>query len=266
MENSAYSVIPQGELKCVWMDAGVTAFKLCNLELRCESCAFNKTILEKQQELTDAESASAPSEKEKALTAEALFKKTLKKQIEGLKNAEPPRDRLYNRSSFWIQETEAGTYRLGINHILARFFQPILSLVVSKAPINIHRNDPFCWIILPGGAITLRSPVDATITRFNPALQQKPNMLSSASFSNGWLMELSAKSKGINSFGSYTETKRHLEKSLHNIEYSFTQAFKHHNPSAGTTLFDGGTTVESLERIIDSKVYIEVVNRILHLP
>ena len=35
---STNSVIPEGELRCVWMDAGITNFKLCDQEYRCKLC------------------------------------------------------------------------------------------------------------------------------------------------------------------------------------------------------------------------------------
>ena len=263
--NSSHSIIPQGELKCVWMDAGVTAFKLCNLQLRCESCEFNTSVLEKQKEDAEVQGSLKPGA-QRAQTAETIFKTTLKKHLEGLRNAELPADRMYNRSNYWMQPAHDGDQRIGINHIMAKFFQPILSIVVSKAPINIRKHDPFAWIILPGGAITLRSPIDATIVRFNPALSQRPHLLSSSPFSDGWLMELHSKNKGTHGFAPVEESKSHLEKSIHTIEHSFGQAFRHHNPLAGTTMFDGGTSIESLEGVLGSQVYLEVVNRILHMP
>lgn len=267
-KKSTRSVIPQGELRCVWMDAGVTGFKLCDQEYRCETCEFNNTIQEKQQAHTVSQDKEVPEDHlhDKAMTAEAFFKRTLKNHLESLRSVEIPQDRMYNHNHYWIQENEAGKYRIGINHILANFFQPILSIVVSKAPFNICKNDPFCWIILPGGAVTLRSPIDATISKFNPALQQKPNLLGSSPFSEGWIMEIAAKTKGLNGFSPASESQPRFERVLRNIDHSFVHAFRHHNPSAGTTLFDGGIGMENIESIFGPKVYLEVVNRIVHLP
>jgi len=42
--------------------------------------------------------------------------------------------------------------------------------------------------------------------------------------------------------------------------------FRHNHPSAGTTLFDGGIGVSSIESILGPKVYLEVVNRIVSPP
>jgi len=267
-KKSAQSVIPQGELRCVWMDAGVTGFKLCDQEFRCESCEFNNTVQKRQLGTVNPRNEEEPviPIKEKAMTADALFRNTLKNYLEGLHATVVPQDRMYNRSHYWLQENETGEYRIGINHILANFFQTILSIVVLKAPSSIRRHDPFCWIILPGGAITLRSPIDATICKFNPALQQKPNLMGMSPFYEGWIMEITTKTKGLNGFSSASDSRQNTERTMRNIEHSFAHAFRHNHPSAGTTLFDGGIGVNSIESILGPKVYLEVVNRIVHFP
>jgi glycine cleavage system H protein len=265
---SIQNVIPQGELRCVWMDAGITEFKLCDQEFRCETCKFNGTIQEKQGTHAGSHEKDMVEVhvQEKAMTAEECFKKTLQSHLKNLRTVEIPMDRMYNHNHYWIQEYEPGTHRIGINHILADFLRPLLSIVVSKAPFNISKNDPFCWMILPGGAVTLRSPIDATIKKFNPALQQKPNMLCTSPFSEGWIMEISVKAKGLNGFSSASESHPRFERVLHNIDHSFIHAFRHHNPSAGTTLFDGGIAIENIESVLGPKIYLDVVNRIVHLP
>ena len=264
---STNSIIPEGELRCVWMDAGITSFKLCDQEFCCENCAFNTTVTQQQRETPVVQSQSEPqiAMSEQAWTSDMIFTSSLKKRLDQLRTMSIPPDRMYSRGQFWLQQNEEGNYRFGINHILANFFQPILSIVLSKAPASIRRNDPFCWIILPGGAITLRSPIDATIARFNPALQKTPNLLSASPFQDGWIMEVAVKSRGTNNLVSPSDSQRLAKRTLQNIEHIFKQAFQHLQPSgAGTTLFDGGIAVNSLESILGPTIYREIANRITH--
>ena len=265
---STNSVIPEGELRCVWMDAGVTEFKLCDQEFSCETYTFNKNVVKQNRNntMTHAQQETQPSTDGRAMTADAFFNNILKKRLDDLRTVNIPRDRIYGRGQFWIQQNETGHYIVGINNILANFFQPILSIVISKAPANIHRHDPFCWIILPGGAITLRSPIDGTIIRFNPALQHLPDLLNTAPFNDGWIMEIIAKSKGLTSLTSSTDTQRLVKRTLQNVEHIFKQTFQHLQPSTGTTLFDGGVNMGTIESILGPTIYKEVVNRITHFP
>lgn len=269
MENqSPYSIIPDGELKCIWMDAGVTGFKLCDFQFQCETCEFNKSVtrLHANPVMPQRDQKTQSISKKKTLTAEEIFKHTLRKNLENLSSVNLPKDRMYHRNHYWVHQNDENEYRIGIDHILANFFKPMLSIVYSKAPINIHKHDPFCWIILPGGALTLRSPFEATILRFNPALQHKPNLLNAEPFENGWIMDITAKNKSFNGFTPSSNSNQHMERALQNIEHFFVQAYRHHHPSVGTTLFDGGTTLMNIESILGSKVYLEVVSRISHLP
>jgi glycine cleavage system H protein len=267
-QKSTHSVIPSGEVPCVWMDAGVTDFKLCDQELRCETCNFNTQVLNKHKELQNVapQKKTLVKDQAKAQTAESIFKNVLTKKLEGLQSFDPPTDRMYSRTHFWIQQNESGDYRIGIDHMMADFLRPILSIVISKSPLVISKHDPFCWIVLPGGAITLRSPVDAYIHRFNPVLNHKPNLLSSAPFDAGWIMDIKIKSKALNGFYSSPEANQILSRKLKNIEHSFLHAFRHLHSSIGTSLFDGGTGIESIEDILTPKVYLSIVNRILHIP
>lgn len=38
------SVMPPGVLPCVWMSAGLVAFKLCDREGECEGCPFDMAM------------------------------------------------------------------------------------------------------------------------------------------------------------------------------------------------------------------------------
>jgi hypothetical protein len=78
-------------------------------------------------------------------------------------------------------------------------------------------------------------------------------------------MEIAVKSKGLNSFASSTDSQKMAKRTLQNVEHIFKQAFQHLQPSAtGTTLFDGGTSLSTLENILGPTIYREVVNRITH--
>ena len=266
-KTSSYSVIPESESPCVWMDAGVTEYKLCDQKFRCETCPFDQEMQQKRAVPVAAVRETSPRKKEhRAQTAEGFFADSLNERMARLRAVSMPEEKMFHRSHYWTIQHGPTTYRIGVNHVLASFLQPILSVVVSKAPISLHRLDPFCWIILPGGAVTLRAPLDATIARFNPALQQKPALLHTAPFEDGWLMEITTKSKSLNGFMSPREFQPHHEEELQNIAHIFTKAYQYNASSTGTTLFDGGVALDTIEAVFGPKVYLEIVNRIAHSP
>ena len=104
------------------------------------------------------------------------------------------------------------------------------------------------------------------MTQFNPALRQKPNLLCTDPFYDGWIMEIKTKSKGLSGFSSSTDSQQMVKRTLNNVEQLFQLTFQHLQPSAGTTLFDGGISMGTLESILDPTIYRDVVNRITHFP
>jgi glycine cleavage system H lipoate-binding protein len=43
---TGFKAVPEGEDKCIWMEAGVIDFKLCNNYYNCHTCAFDKAMKE----------------------------------------------------------------------------------------------------------------------------------------------------------------------------------------------------------------------------
>jgi glycine cleavage system H lipoate-binding protein len=41
---SGMKVIPSGERKCIWMDAGVVSYKLCTNQFQCNTCEFDRAL------------------------------------------------------------------------------------------------------------------------------------------------------------------------------------------------------------------------------
>jgi hypothetical protein len=79
-------------------------------------------------------------------------------------------------------------------------------------------------------------------------------------------MEIAAKSKGLSNLTTATDSQRLAKRTLHNVEHILKQTFRHFQPSAGTTLFDGGVSLSTIESILGPTIYREVVNRITHFP
>lgn len=49
-EMPGMKVIPVGERKCIWMEAGVVSYKLCTNQFQCNSCQFDRAMSNRAQE------------------------------------------------------------------------------------------------------------------------------------------------------------------------------------------------------------------------
>ena len=65
LEKKSMRVIPVGERKCIWMDAGVVSYKLCTNQYQCNTCEFDLAMSNraKQTKLAVKENKPATSQK-----------------------------------------------------------------------------------------------------------------------------------------------------------------------------------------------------------
>ena len=42
--NAGYHLIPEREKECIWMNAGLLFYKLCDRDYRCEKCPFDQAM------------------------------------------------------------------------------------------------------------------------------------------------------------------------------------------------------------------------------
>jgi len=265
------TIIPEGELRCVWMDAGVVGFKLCDQNLECEACKFHQQVtLHQYTEAQEVRSfiANAPASTT-SVTTKDLFSNLVRTQTEKLRRQSLPDDRLHHRNHFWIQKKPVGNkYLFGINHVAAQFFRPVVSIVFAPAPAIVKQNDPCCWLITTAGSIPIRCPLDATITSYNPALALQSGLIDNDSYQSGWLMELTvkARAKGLDEFLEYRTALQQFERQLHSIETVFMDAFDHMQLNAGPTMNDGGAAVDNIPAVLGQKMYTNIISRLLQLP
>jgi hypothetical protein len=58
--NAAYRLIPESKKKCVWMEAGLVSYKICDRNFECESCpldyglrgSYDKAVLNQPKQKT----------------------------------------------------------------------------------------------------------------------------------------------------------------------------------------------------------------------
>ena len=64
-------VIPVGERKCIWMDAGVVSYKLCTSQFHCTVCEFDRAMFNRAaQSKKDAhENKAIPGQKKEIVAS-----------------------------------------------------------------------------------------------------------------------------------------------------------------------------------------------------
>jgi glycine cleavage system H lipoate-binding protein len=275
-----HHVIPEGELHCIWMEAGLIDYKLCDRNYVCEECAFDsemrklkseidfpdssekKTIVKKHHNAhTDAlpTQSDAPAGSQ---TANEYFSRLCDEEARAIFKQSIPNDRRYFRNHTWLKFETPSVITMGIDHVGAHFLQQMVSVVLPETPTQIERNSPFVWIVFREGTIGLRSGVQGTVMETNGELLDHPMLLIKDPYNAGWILKISVSANEQQTEYAHNKNLSTLRADLAGIKSNFMISFQHELVHSGTQ-YDGGKPLRAIHEIIGEKKYFEIVNNFL---
>ncbi|MEA3287052.1 MAG: hypothetical protein U9Q77_06720 [Candidatus Marinimicrobia bacterium] len=162
--------------KCIWMEAGVVDYQLCPLKQNCDLCDFHKEMI-RGCRTQFSESTSA--------------KIGLRYPDDSVLQFQPGLQ--YLDGHFWYRRTAAGRLRLGIDSFLWQLFSSIQKVITPKNGSILVQDQCFSWLLLEGGIIYLKTPIQGQILEINPFFQTgeiKDTHLYLAPENELWILEL----------------------------------------------------------------------------
>jgi glycine cleavage system H protein len=282
MSPSTHHIIPENERYCVWMDAGVVDYKLCNFYFRCDECAFDVQIRTRKNAPHRNEphpelSPSVHHEKkvDSSFSAEEYSAMTLKNVLRTVDRQALPDDRLYSSNHTWaMEEEDGGMYVLGIDHFIGTMLAAGHSIAFSVPPTPVKANEPYAWIVANGETLAVRSPISGTIVGNNPALAERASALHSDPYGQGWIARLRPDEEV---HGAPFQTASRFAHTLHRRE-EVSQAMKNDcdryarcivselqnlQKHLEGTMYDGGIMLDNFEEILGTPVYYRILERFL---
>lgn len=160
---------------CVWMDAGVLSYRLCNRGFACETCPLDAAI--RSDPRRTAPCAAVPAEV--AATCPAF-----------------PDDRLYADSHLWVQIVGLDRARVGLDAFAASLLAPVDDVPSPVHVGHLHPGDRLCTLRIIGGEVQLLSPVSGEVRGWNQRLMAAPAVLTTEPYSAGWLAEIALTQPG----------------------------------------------------------------------
>lgn len=244
------------------MDAGLVDYKLCDKNFDCESCPFD--VIMKKQYHPFAERAVMQSEKAVSDFSQMNIIERLTEQI---RNADFPDDRLYFSNHTWMKKMEGEEFQIGIDAFLATLLHPINSAIFVNPSSRIANDSPCAWVIHDNQTFTLHNPLPGTVRTINAALTSKPGMMSTDCYEQGWVLTITAQENALNVPRCYTsdEFRSLVDTDLHRIESIMHQSLKRHYSLVGSTMYDGGARVDTIEQFIGEKRYTQMISRLIRL-
>lgn len=230
--------------RCVWMEAGILSYLLCDREFDCDHCP-----------LDEAMRSHFSSAAKKAVAAE---------HEEPPAGAGHPTSRAYfTPDHLQVTILDDGGCRLSVEPGLAGILPPVKSVVL---PHNGQRLTPdafSCWLILEGGTLPLKMPVGGTVTEVNRTLAEHPHRVNGTDGGDGWLFDFTPDDR--NAFRrAFLKPAEVGPRYLADRDLFRRLAMECLHPAGGgvgRTLQDGGRLVDDLSSMIGPVKYLEIVRR-----
>ena len=263
-----YGIIPPGELPCIWMDAGIVDYKLCDRALLCEQCPFYSEIRQHligtDQEMPELEPQPIREHKTGGESImNASFEEKLSAQLRPFSDQELPADRMYSLNHFWFKQTGPVSFRVGIDHLLLSLLKSVSGVTFIRVPAYITTHAPCAWIEHEGYTLPLRMPLTVTITNTNIRLREMPRLLKQHPYENGWLLRLKPEvsSSVTDALFSAEDATIRYQAQAASFKKDCRTVLTEKYPHIGTTMYDGGMPTETLEDIIGPSRYSELLSQ-----
>ncbi len=275
-----HHVIPEGELHCIWMEAGLADYKLCDKDYLCEECAFDSDMrkLKSEMDFPAASEEKTVAKKNRRVYADILqtkadlsagnqaandyFLHLCDEETRTILKQPIPGDRTYFRNHTWLKFETPSVITMGIDHVGAHFLQQMVSVVLPETPTQIERNSPFVWIVFREGTIGLRSGVQGTVMETNGELLDRPMQLTNDPYNAGWILKISVSASDKQIGYTHNKNLSVLRTELAGIKSNFLVSFQHEQAHARTE-YDGGKPLRAIHEIIGEKKYFEIANNFL---
>jgi len=233
-------VLPDGGLPCLWMTAGLIAWRLCDREYDCEHCPLDAAL----------GGEHAPASLDGAGPAQRL-------------RLQFPSDRRYSPTHGWVQVRDGSGARVGFDGLVGRLLDQISSVVLPAVGSHTRRGEPLCWLVDDGVPLPLASPVSGTVLRTNAKVQADPTLLCRSPYDEGWLLELALEQAPRADLADAAEQRALTARQLRDLHRRGARLTQRARAGLGPTLCDGGLPVRGLRRLLGTPAYHRLVRRLV---
>lgn len=238
---------------CVWMDAGVLTWKLCDRGFACEECPLDM-VLRKNDEPPQRERA-VPRLRVRCAPPADVDEGTAR-LLEPSMHVDLPEDLLYSPQHVWVRTLASRAVLLGVDPALAAVLPQTARLVLGSGRAALEKGSPFAWIYNGQRVLTLRSPLTGTVLRQNPAAES-----AIANGSDGWMLAMMPAQLG-EEVGDLLPARESAESHEQVLAKFASRAARMMHVDAGVVMNDGGVPVGTLADALGEEQYFELVRQV----
>jgi glycine cleavage system H protein len=259
-----YQLVPEKELKCVWMTAGLLTYKLCKYDLQCERCPLDWEL--RNLPLTPS-SDPAPSRNGKNISSGEAGPTLSREEFlgEDLSLSEVKRFLFYHPGHTWVKVEESDEVRVGLDCFLKRMVRKVKVIVLPLPGSRCHRGEHLCSIIQEEGILHIVFPVSGSILSVNQKLKDEPDLIIKDPLGDGFLLTLKPKNLQRDQkylyFGEAALSWH--QKEWERFKTAVVSELHAGQERLGVTMQDGGIKFKDIKTLVDPERYIQLVSTFL---
>ena len=187
-----FFVIPKGEHPCLWMMAGVMAYKLCEREYECESCLLDMDMRRAKAEALRHLPGGKKTAHEKRAFSAPLFYSANHTWVRLRGSKGKPKASvctlLVDGQPVLIRTPLKAL--IGLDDFILRLISKIDRVVLAKPGIQIERGDALATFFQDPRIFRVASPISGRVVRTNLNLLDHPQGMIENPAEKGWLAYL----------------------------------------------------------------------------
>ncbi len=223
------------DIKCIWMESNIVEYKLCDNDFNCETCLFDKAM----RNTFHVSSSNNANNQSKA--------QTLIKKIFGSFESENDKgNTVYLKNHLTVRNLIGNKYYLGISPLANNILMNYTTEHIS-GKILFEKNDPILIISGEWGKVTVNCPFSLRVVEYF-----KKNSTWFA------IIECEAEDISENSISTHDYNSDVL---------AISEAFNDLNlnkAEVGATMFDGGSLLSDISKIIGKEKYLQLLKTIFN--
>ena len=215
--------------RCVWMQAGILTYQLCDREFQCENCP---------------------------LDAAMRHQSTVGQSIRTL----PPYTRLYSRRHCWIKNT-GNRVVVGIEPLFASRLLGLTHVELPQQGERLKPNRVGVKIVAERERIPVFTPCAGRVASVNDRLQNAVHQLSHSPLEEGWLFEYHTRSvtQPDEPLMEAAEAHRRYEQDEIEFRAALQELIGPAGRAVGATLADGGELSKQIFSAVEPTQYYQLL-------
>ncbi len=165
-----------------------------------------------------------------------------------------PQGFYFSKNHIWAQVEMDGILRIGIDDFLNKVFNKYRLTFRTQEGGKIHKGDKFLEFQIDGKKLSIKSPIEGTVTAINHAVLENSSLIRQNPYEEGWLLRIEpAELKyNLNSLNIGKDIVKWMKGELVRLK-EFLGKVEPQPNLVGVTMYDGGNIVEGVITYLDEK-------------